>query len=87
MAKSDLQNPAFHDEEAAREALEAVRWPDGPYCPHCGNLDQEKIAKGQGTSHRDGLYHCAAGNGQFTVTVGTVMERSICCQNGCSLCT
>ena len=76
MAKSDLQNPAFHDEEAAREALEAVRWPDGPYCPHCGNLDQEKIAKGQGTSHRDGLYYCAACNGQFTVTVGTVMERS-----------
>ena len=76
MAKSDIQNPAFHDEDAAREALEAVRWPDGPYCPHCGNSDQEMIAKGQGKAHRVGLYYCAACNGQFTVTIGTVMERS-----------
>lgn len=71
-----VRYPAFTDETAAREALEAVRWPDGPYCPHCGNLDQEKIAKGEGKAHRPGLYYCAACNGQFTVTVGTVMERS-----------
>lgn len=76
MAKSDLQNPAFHDDVAAREALEAVRWPNGPFCPQCGNLDQEKITKGQGKVARSGLYYCAACNGQFTVTVGTVMERS-----------
>ncbi|MGE0009050.1 MAG: IS1595 family transposase [Parvibaculaceae bacterium] len=76
MAKPDIQNRAFHDEDAAREALEAVRWPNGPYCSHCGNLDQEKIAKGHGKAHRAGLYYCAACNGQFTVTVGTVMERS-----------
>ena len=24
------------NEEAATKALEASRWPDGPYCPHCG---------------------------------------------------
>jgi transposase-like protein len=71
-----IQNPAFTNEDEAREALEAIRWPDGPYCPHCGNLDQEKIAKGEGKAHRPGLYYCAACNGQFTVTVGTVMERS-----------
>ena len=76
MAKSDLQNPAFTDDDKAREAFEAVRWPNGPICPHCGNLDQEKIAKGQGKIARPGLYYCAACNGQFTVTVGTVMERS-----------
>ncbi len=73
---ADLQNPAFHDHDKAREALEAIRWPDGPFCPHCGNSDQEKIAKGQGNAHRAGLYYCAECNGQFTVTVGTVMERS-----------
>lgn len=73
---ADLQNPAFQDEDKAREALEAIRWPDGPFCPHCGNSDQEKIAKGQGKAHRPGLYYCAECNGQFTVTVGTVMERS-----------
>jgi transposase-like protein len=76
MAKAAIQNPAFTDEDAAREALEAIRWPNGPVCPHCGNLDQEKIAKGAGKAHRVGLYYCAACNGQFTVTVGTVMERS-----------
>lgn len=74
MAKSDIQNPAFTDEDKAREALEGIRWPDGPYCPHCGNAEQEKIAKGHGNAHRPGLYYCAACNGQFTVTIGTVME-------------
>lgn len=76
MAAADIQNAAFTNEEKAREALEAVRWPEGPFCPHCGNLDQTKIAKSQGKAARPGLYYCAACNGQFTVTVGTVMERS-----------
>ncbi|ODA66855.1 ISXO2-like transposase domain protein [Methyloligella halotolerans] len=75
---ADLQNPIFHDETKAREALEAVRWPDGPVCPHCGNADQDRIAKVEGTkrSHRPGLYYCNECKGQFTVTVGTVFERS-----------
>jgi len=73
---ADLRNPAFQDDDKAREALEAIRWPEGPFCPHCGNSDQEKIAKGEGKASRTGLYYCAECNGQFTVTVGTVMERS-----------
>lgn len=76
MAKADIQNAAFTDDNKAREALEAIRWPEGPICPQCGNLDQEKIAKAHGNAARPGLYYCAACNGQFTVTVGTVMERS-----------
>jgi transposase-like protein len=73
-----FQNPIFQDEEKAREALEAVRWPDGPYCPHCGNSAQDRIAKVEGKkhSHRPGLYYCNECKGQFTVTVGTVFERS-----------
>jgi transposase-like protein len=73
-----FQEPMFHDEDAAREALEALRWPDGPYCPHCGNSNQDKIAKVEGKkhSHRPGLYYCGDCKGQFTVTVGTVFERS-----------
>jgi transposase-like protein len=73
-----FQDPMFHDEDKAREALEAVRWPDGPICPHCGNSDQEKLAKVEGKkhSHRPGLYYCNECKGQFTVTVGTVFERS-----------
>src|SRR5712692_3843374 len=43
-AAMDLQNPIFTDDNAAREALEAVRWPNGPICPHCGTIGDD-IAK------------------------------------------
>ncbi len=71
-----LDNPIFTDVDKAREALEAVRWPNGPVCPHCGSV--ERIAKVEGTkkSHRPGLYYCNACQGQFTVTVGTIFEDS-----------
>jgi transposase-like protein len=73
-----FQDPMFQDETKAREALESVRWPNGPVCPHCGNVDQGKIAKVEGKkqSHRPGLYYCNECKGTFTVTVGTVFERS-----------
>ena len=73
-----FQNPIFHNEDKAREALEAELWPNGPYCRHCGNSDPDKIAKVEGKkhSHRPGLYYCNECQGQFTVTVGTVLERS-----------
>jgi transposase-like protein len=71
----DAQNPIFADEDAAREALEAVRWPNGPVCPHCGTIG-DRVAKVGGTGHRPGLYYCNECQGQFTVTVGTVFERS-----------
>jgi transposase-like protein len=78
MKQATFQNPIFQDETKAREALELVRWPDGPVCPHCGNSDQDKIAKVEGEkhSHRPGLYYCNECKSQFTVTVGTVFERS-----------
>jgi transposase-like protein len=73
-----FQNPMFHDEDKAREALEAELWPNGPTCRHCGNADASKIAKVEGKkrSHRPGLYYCNECKSQFTVTVGTVLERS-----------
>jgi transposase-like protein len=73
-----FQNPIFQNEDKAREALEMVRWPEGPICAQCGNTDPEKIAKVAGTkhTHRPGLYYCNECKGQFTVTVGTVFERS-----------
>jgi transposase-like protein len=75
---TDLRNPIFNDETKAREALEAARWPNGPVCPHCGNSHQDRLAKVEGKkhSHRAGLYYCNECKGQFTVTVGTVFERS-----------
>jgi transposase-like protein len=74
----DLTNPIYSDAAKARAYLEGIQWPNGPVCPHCGNVDQGTIGKIEGTkkSHRDGLYYCGACRDQFTVTVGTVMERS-----------
>lgn len=69
----DLTDPMFHDEDKAREWLEASRWPNGPSCPHCGSAD---VARMGGTSGRPGLFHCPACRGQFTVLTGSVMERS-----------
>jgi transposase-like protein len=71
-----FQNAMFHDEDKAREALEAELWPEGPVCRQCGNSNPDKIAKMEGKSHRPGLYYCHECEGQFTVTVGTVLERS-----------
>lgn len=70
----DLTNPIFQDEDKAREYLESVRWPSGPICPHCGTV--EGITRLQGKSHRPGLHQCNQCAGHFTVTVGTLYERS-----------
>jgi transposase-like protein len=72
----NLTDLRFQDADKAREWFEAQRWPHGPNCPHCGNANQEKIKALQGKAHRPGLYQCAECREQFTVTVGTVMERS-----------
>ncbi|MBL8883816.1 MAG: IS1595 family transposase [Hyphomicrobium sp.] len=72
----DLTNPIFHDDAAAREHLEAQRWPHGPECPHCGEKRAEAITKMEGKAHRTGLYNCKSCREQFSVTVGTVFERS-----------
>jgi transposase-like protein len=76
MSFAELQNPIFTDENSAREALEACRWPDGPVCPHCGAFDRIVLIGGEKHSHRPGLYYCNGCKGQFTVTVGSVFERS-----------
>ena len=73
---TNLTDPIFHDEDKAREHLEAIRWPNGPYCPHCGNADEDQITKLNGQSHRKGLHVCNECREHFTVTVGSVMERS-----------
>ncbi|MDX9998602.1 MAG: IS1595 family transposase [Phenylobacterium sp.] len=70
----NLTDPIFTDETKAREHLERTRWPHGPVCPHCGVVDQ--ATKLEGEKHRKGLYQCNACREQFTVTVGTVFEKS-----------
>jgi len=68
-----LSNPMFHDDDAARAHLEAVRWPHGANCPHCGSVD---VLRMEGKAHRVGVFQCRDCRGQFTVTVGSVFERS-----------
>ncbi len=70
----NLTDPIFTDETKAREHFEAIRWPDGPYCPHCG--ETERVYRLNGKSTRPGVVYCNSCNEPFSVTVGTVMERS-----------
>lgn len=71
---TDLSNPIYTDEAAARAHLEAIRWPEGPVCPYCGVTDESKALGGQ--SMGDGWFHCSACRKKYTVRVGTVYERS-----------
>ena len=73
--KVDLRNPIFHDDNAAREHLEKILWVHGPVCPRCGVMG-DRITKLQGASTRPGVYKCKDCRKPFSVTVGTVMERS-----------
>ena len=70
----DLTHPIYTDPEKAREHMEAIRWPQGPVCPHCGCIGNATKLKGKST--RPGLYKCNDCKSPFTVTVGTVFERS-----------
>jgi transposase-like protein len=70
---NEFTNPIFQDADKAREWLEAQLWPHGPVCGHCGTVDNATPL-----ASRPGLYQCNAKEcrKQFTVTVGTLFERS-----------
>src|ERR1700694_1355292 len=70
----DLTNPAFTNEEKAREVIEASRWPDDAFCPYCGQFDNVNPLGGK--SMGPGLYFCSECRKKFTVRVGTLYERS-----------
>src|SRR6266508_2877933 len=67
-----LSEPHFTNENAARDFIEALRWPDGRVCPHCGVVEHS-YATG-----KCGVYRCAepACRMDFTVTTKSVMESS-----------
>src|SRR6185369_8397191 len=79
----DILAPRFIDPVAARKHLEELRWGDTPECVHCGSADVTRL---EGKKHRDGLLQCNKCREQFTVTVGTVFERSKIALNKWLLC-
>jgi len=71
---TELSHPCYHDEDSARTQLEAIRWPDGPYCPICGTFDRVKPYGGKAMG--PGWYWCTPCRRKFTVRVGSIFERS-----------
>ena len=70
----NLKSKIYTDETAARRHLEKLQWPDGPVCPHCGVVNEATELQGEST--RPGVYKCRPCDKPFSVTVGTVFERS-----------
>jgi transposase-like protein len=70
----NLTDAIFNDETAAWKHFEAVRWPDGPICPHCGVINSADPIIGKTARH--GLYRCRECVKQFTATIGTIYEGS-----------
>lgn len=68
----DHDDPLFHDDDTARERMEAERWPDGVVCPHCCGVpgEAERLVGAAGA------FLCGSCGGQFTVLSDTVMEHS-----------
>ena len=69
----------FRYENVAREWIESVRWPDGPYCPKCGSFNVQSNIKHKTMTHR--YRDCTSGeNGKsktmFTLRHGSGMEGS-----------
>ncbi|MCY4535761.1 MAG: IS1595 family transposase [Bryobacterales bacterium] len=58
----------FASEEACREYLAQLRWPEGFRCPQCGQSKAWPV--------RDGAWQCAACGRQTSVTAGTLFHRS-----------
>lgn len=82
---SAISNPRFHDEAEAFKALEAIMWPEGPVCPHCGALDRLGRLENQKSKASKknpegklihGLWKCYHCKGKFTVRIGTIFEDS-----------
>src|ERR1700722_17368622 len=68
----NLTNPLFHDETKATAHMEADRWPDGVFCPHCGSVNVHKM----GGKTQAGMFVCYGCEDKFTVRTGTIFERS-----------
>jgi transposase-like protein len=71
---SVLSAAHFHNEAAAYAYVERRLWPDGPFCPHCGECERIGVLAGKST--RIGVRKCYSCRKPFTVKVGTIFESS-----------
>ncbi len=71
---TNMDDPCYHDDDAARAMFEKIRWPNGPTCPTCSRIDT--VAPLGGELMGPGWYWCNACRFKFTVRVGSVLERS-----------
>ena len=58
----------FSSEDACREYLEALRWPQGFVCPQCQTLEHRIGSRGRRI--------CVGCGYQSTITAGTIFERT-----------
>jgi DNA-directed RNA polymerase subunit RPC12/RpoP len=58
----------FPNDDACRDHLFKIRWPEGLTCPHCGGKVFYKITTRN-------VYECKCGH-QVALTAGTIMHRS-----------
>ncbi|MXY66318.1 MAG: transposase, partial [Gammaproteobacteria bacterium] len=63
----------FGDEAKARQWIEEVRWPEGPFCPHCGSFNVQSNIKHKTMTHR--CRDCPE-KPMFTVRHGTIMAET-----------
>ena len=61
----------FPNDEAAEKWITEQRWPDGPYCPHCGSLNVQSGIKHSSMTHR--CRDCS-NRPMFSLKTGTVMR-------------
>lgn len=59
----------FHSEQACREYLIKLRWPDGMICPKCAVISQpQQVSRGR--------YVCSSCAHQASVTAGTIFDKT-----------
>jgi transposase-like protein/IS1 family transposase len=59
----------FRSDDACREYLQDIRWPDGVTCPKCGHTGISRI-------HKRNQFDCNSCRYQFSVTAGTIFHDS-----------
>ncbi len=87
MAKQGISIPRLRkqitDEDSAYRFLEAMRWPDGPICAHCGHgkayflTPKNGVGRGSGKKRNISVrrvWKCAKCRKQFSVLTNTIMH-------------